>query len=241
MKRLEGKTALITGASRGIGRAIADLFAQEGARVFVCDIEAPTQPLHVGQTFQMLDVSDSSAWKQLAEQFTRNGIHVDILINNAGIVSYASVTDADPADWKRIMAVNLDGVLFGMQAFIPGMCEKGGGSIVNLSSIWGSVAVPGAAAYHASKGAVRNLTKNAAMTYVARGVRVNSVHPGIIATPHVVDVQDPSISAEVVARTPMKRMADPLELAYGVLYLASDEAGFVTGTELYIDGGYTAQ
>jgi 3alpha(or 20beta)-hydroxysteroid dehydrogenase len=239
--RLQGKVALITGASRGIGRAVADLFAEEGSTVVLCDIKSPAAALLEGQHFRSLDVTDSSAWQQLAESVETEFGPVKILVNNAGIVDYEPIVGVSAGAWKLIMTVNVDGVLFGMQSFIPQMIGSGGGSIVNISSIWGSYAVAGAAAYHASKGAVRNLTKNAAMTYVKQGIRANSVHPGIIATPHVVDVQERSISDVVVAHTPMGRMADPRELAYGVLFLASDEASFVTGTELYVDGGYTAQ
>lgn len=240
-RRLEGRVAVVTGAGRGIGRATSDLFAEEGAVVIMCDLNEPDGPLREGQHFVPLDVTDPDAWRGLGERATAEHRHVSILVNNAGIVDYAPIADVQRGAWERVMAVNVDGVLYGMQAFIPHMRARGGGSIVNVSSIWGSVAVAGAAAYHASKGAVRNLTKNAAMTYVADGIRANSVHPGIIATPHVVGVQDRAMSDAVVASTPMRRMAAPRELAYGILFLASDEASFVTGTELYVDGGYTAQ
>ena len=239
--RLEGKVALVTGASRGIGRAVADLFSEEGATVVLCDINKPAEALLTRQHFRPLDVCDPAAWTEAAQSVESEFGALNVLVNNAGIVDYEPIVGVNAEVWRKIMTVNVDGVLYGMQAFIPQMIASGGGSIVNISSIWGSYAVAGAAAYHASKGAVRNLTKNAAMTYVKQGIRANSVHPGIIATPHVVDVQEKSISDVVIANTPMGRMAKPRELAHGVLFLASDDASFVTGTELYVDGGYTAQ
>jgi NAD(P)-dependent dehydrogenase (short-subunit alcohol dehydrogenase family) len=138
------------------------------------------------------------------------------------------------------VAVNQTGVFLGMKTVAPVMRENGGGSIVNSSSIWGNVAVPGAHTYHATKGAVRNMTKNAAMTYATEGIRANSLHPGIINTP-LVQAQAEDVNEFVVGMTPMGRMADPREIAYGVLFLASDESSFMTGAELVIDGGYTAQ
>lgn len=239
--RLSGKIALVTGASRGIGRAVADLFVEEGAVVILCDVHAPEDALREAQHFRALDVTCPIAWTELATEIYARFGPVTVLVNNAGIVDYDPIIGVNPENWQRTMNVNVDGVLFGMQTIIPQMIEAGGGAIVNVSSIWGSYAVPGAAAYHASKGAVRNLTKNAAMTYVRDGIRANSIHPGIIATPHVVDVQDQAVSEDVIAKTPMGRMAQPRELAFGVLFLASDEASFVTGAELYVDGGYTAQ
>lgn len=241
MLKLEGKIAIVTGASRGIGRAVCDRFSDEGAIVVMCDRNEPDAALLHRQHFRRLDVTQQDDWQALAREVSSTFGTARILVNNAGIVDYAPIIEVTPDAWKRIMSVNVDGVLFGMQAFLPQMIAAGGGAIVNVSSIWGSVAVPGAAAYHASKGAVRTLSKNAAMTYARQGIRVNSIHPGIIATPHVVDVQERSITDAVIAKTPMGRMADPRELASGVLFLASDESSFVTGIELYVDGGYTAQ
>ncbi|MBP0589406.1 glucose 1-dehydrogenase [Paraburkholderia sp. LEh10] len=239
--RLHDKVAIVTGASRGIGRAISNLFSEHGAQVIMCDRDEPKFASLENQHFRRLNVADAKAWEELALEIAETFDSVHVLINNAGIADYLTITEASNEAWQKVMAVNLDGVLFGMRAIIPHMQAKGRGSIINISSIWGSVSVVGAASYHASKGAVRNLTKNAAITYASDGVRANSIHPGIIATPLVLDGQDPALSAEVVARTPMKRMAQPIEVAYGALFLASDESSFVTGTELYIDGGYTAQ
>lgn len=241
MSRLDNRIAIVTGASRGIGRAVADRFTEEGATVIMCDVQEPEAAPVGRQVFQKLDVTQRDQWEEVVRRTAGEFGPATILVNNAGIVDYSPIHEVTPEAWKKIMAVNVDGVLFGMQAVLPYMIEAKAGSIVNVSSIWGSVAVPGAAAYHASKGAVRTLSKNAAMTYAHQGIRVNSIHPGIIATPHVVDVQERSITEVVISKTPMGRMADPRELANGVLFLASDEASFVTGTELYVDGGYTAQ
>jgi NAD(P)-dependent dehydrogenase (short-subunit alcohol dehydrogenase family) len=163
-----------------------------------------------------------------------------VLFSNAGIIVYEPIEELELASWERVIGVNQTGVFLGMRAVAPVMRAQGGGSIINVSSIWGNVAVAGAHAYHATKGAVRNMSKNAALTYATEGIRVNSLHPGIINTP-LVQAQDPSINEAVVGATPMGRMAEPREIAYGVLFLASDESSFMTGAELVIDGGYTAQ
>jgi NAD(P)-dependent dehydrogenase (short-subunit alcohol dehydrogenase family) len=234
--RLEGKISVVTGGGRGIGRGIADCFAKEGAAVTVLDREPPPEALTAGQKLRFGDVADPAVWDALVADHER----IDILVNNAGIIDYAPIHELQLDDWERSVAVNQTAVMLGMRAVIPGMLANGGGAIVNISSIWGSVAAGGAASYHATKAAVRNLTKNVAITYATQGVRVNSIHPGIISTP-LVAAQDADMSAWVVAQTPMGRMGTPADIAAGALYLASDEARFVTGAELVIDGGYTAQ
>ena len=162
-------------------------------------------------------------------------------MNNAGIVHcYEPLHGTDMASWQRVIAVNLTGSFLGMQRVLPAMREARRGSIVNFSSIWGTVGVAGAAAYHAAKGAIRNLTKHAAVTYAPENIRVNSVHPGLIRTP-LVEAQSDEMNAGIIGQTPMGRMGTPLEVAQGCLYLASDESSFVTGSELVIDGGYLAQ
>ena len=243
MGRLTGKTAIITGAARGIGRATAELFAWEGAAVHATDLNPPDSPYESASIrFSIMDAASEADWRSLVEEVVARHSAIDILVNNAGIGgSQLPVADENLEDWNRVIAVNQTGVFLGMRAVLPIMRAKGSGSIINVSSIWGVAAVSGAAAYHASKAAVRHLRKHAAVAYAADGVRVNSVHPGIIATSMVMVDQAEDTSAAVVAATPMKRMGQPIELANGVLFLASDESSFMTGAELVIDGGYLAQ
>ncbi len=243
MGRLSGKSAIITGAARGIGRAAAELFAREGATVFATDVNAPDPPFENRDIrFSIMDVASEAGWQALVSEVVERHGAVDILVNNAGIGgSQLPLADETIADWDRVIAVNQTGVFLGMRAVLPSMRAKKSGSIVNVSSIWGIAAVPGAAAYHATKAAVRHLTKHAAVTYAPDNVRVNSIHPGIIATPMVLEDQADETSAAVVAATPLGRMGKPIELANGMLFLASDESSFMTGAELVIDGGYLAQ
>lgn len=242
MTRLQDKIAIVTGGARGIGRATAELFAREGAQVYVTDVSHPESPFEdLAIRFTIMDVSNETDWRQLVRDVADRSSGIDILVNNAGIGgSYQSVAEENRADWDRVMAVNLTGVFLGMREVLPIMRARKAGSIVNFSSIWGNAAVPGLAAYHASKSGVRNLTKHAAVTYAADNVRVNSIHPGITATP-VIEKQAGDVTAEVIAATPLGRMAKPLEIANGVLFLASDESSFMTGAELVIDGGYLAR
>lgn len=235
--RLEGKKAIVTGASQGIGWAIAQRFALEGAEVLLCDIKAPTQELLPNQRFHELDVRDPDGWAGAVSTIGT----VDILVNNAGLIDTRPLDDVTVESWDFILDVDLKGVMLGMRAALPSMISRGGGSIVNLSSIWGTTAVSGAAAYHAAKGAVKMLSKNAAITYASSNVRVNSLHPGIVATPYITDVQLPELTQVVVGNTPLGRLGRPDEVANAALFLASDESSFVTGSELYVDGGYTAQ
>ena len=188
----------------------------------------------------------STTWarKTTGNEFVGNLLskhgRVDVLVNNAGIIAYSPLHELTTEDWMRVLNVNQTGVFLGMRAVVPAMQRQKTGSIINVSSIWGNAAVPGAHAYHATKGAVRNMTKNAAITYVADGVRVNSLHPGFIDTP-LTQAQAPEVNAFVVAATPMKRAGTTREIANGALFLASDESSFMTGAELVIDGGYLAQ
>jgi 3alpha(or 20beta)-hydroxysteroid dehydrogenase len=241
--RLRGKVAIVTGGARGIGRATAELFAREGAHVYAPDVNEP--PLSFGHDrihSSQMDVSSEKDWQQLiAAVLARHGT-IDVLVNNAGIGgSLCAVVDETLESWQRVLAVNETGVFLGMRAVLPCMRARRRGSIINVSSIWGIAAVAFAAAYHASKGAVRHLSKHAAVAYATDNIRVNSVHPGIIATPLVLEGQSEQASARVVAATPLGRMGQPLEVAQGILFLASDESSFVTGTELVVDGGYLAQ
>jgi NAD(P)-dependent dehydrogenase (short-subunit alcohol dehydrogenase family) len=238
--RLRGKVALVTGAASGIGYAIAALFAKEGATVFASDIASPKNPYPDGIVALTLDVTSETDWEAAVDSIIEKSGRFDVLVNNAGIIAYEPLDELDVKDWLRMIAVDQTGVFLGMREAVRMMRRQKSGSIVNISSIWGNAAVAGAHSYHAAKGAVRNMTKNAAMTYVADGIRVNSVHPGFIHTP-LTDAQAPDLNEVVIASTPMKRGGKPIEVAYGCLFLASDEASYVTGAELAIDGGYLAQ
>ncbi|HEY0685825.1 MAG TPA: SDR family oxidoreductase [Steroidobacter sp.] len=238
--RLSGKTALITGAASGIGYAIADLFAKEGATVFASDVAAPNNDYPPGVQSLILDVTQEQDWENAVDAVIERSGRLDVLVNNAGIIAYEPLDELTLQAWLRMIAVDQTGVFLGMREAVRVMRRQKSGSIVNISSIWGSSAVAGAHSYHAAKGAVRNMSKNAAMTYVRDGIRVNSVHPGFIHTP-LTDTQAPELNQVVIAATPMKRGGQPVEVAYGCLFLASDESSYVTGAELVIDGGYLAQ
>jgi NAD(P)-dependent dehydrogenase (short-subunit alcohol dehydrogenase family) len=242
MSRLQGKVAVVTGAGRGIGRSIAEVFAKEGATVIATSrrdedgfgvVAGPVE-------YRQLDVADRRAWADVVgEVLTRHG-RVDVLVNNAGIIKYEPVHELGDDDWDEVVAVNQTGTWLGMKTVLPHMLAQGAGSIINVSSIWGNAAVGGAHAYHATKGAVRTMSKNAAITYAKDGIRVNSLHPGFIRTP-LTDAQDPDVNDYVVSQTPMGRAGTPEEIAYAAVFLASDESSFVTGSELVVDGGYLAQ
>jgi 3alpha(or 20beta)-hydroxysteroid dehydrogenase len=238
--RLQGKVVLVTGAASGIGYAVTELFAKEGATVFASDILAPLQAYPAGVHALTLDVGNEADWTEAVDAIVRQAGRLDVLVNNAGIIAYEPLHELDMKAWQRMIAVDQTGVFLGMRESVRVMRKQQSGSIINISSIWGSAAVAGAHAYHAAKGAVRNMTKNAAMTYVGDGIRANSVHPGFIDTP-LTQSQAPDLNEAVIAATPMKRGGKPIEVAYGCLFLASDESSYVTGTELVIDGGYLAQ
>jgi 3alpha(or 20beta)-hydroxysteroid dehydrogenase len=233
MGRLTGKVALVTGAAGGIGLATAELFAAEGAAVVATDVRT-------GGELVPLDVSSEEDWRRVVTETERRHGRLDILVNNAGIGAAEGIVESSLESWNHVIAVAQTGVFLGMREAIPVMRRGGGGSIVNLSSIWGVTAVPGLAAYHAAKGAVRTLTKNAAVSYAQDGIRVNSVHPGFVDTP-MTRANDPQINAVIIAAAPLARAGRPSEIAHACLFLASDESSFVTGVELPVDGGYLAR
>ena len=246
--RLKDKVAIVTGAAHGMGEAEARLFAKEGARVVVADIlqeqaEAVAADIRAGggdATSATIDVTSEQDWLALIGKTVETYGRLDILVNNAGI-SGSSVGDPDGLEgWDRIIAVNQTSVFLGTKLAAEQMAKTGGGSIVNISSIMGFVGgASGHPAYHASKGAVRIYSKSAAVRYGPMGVRVNSVHPGYM--PPMLNATNADERADKIAATPLRRLGEPIEVAYGVLFLASDEASFVTGTELVIDGGFIAQ
>jgi len=249
--RLENKVALISGGARGMGAAEARMFAREGAKVVIGDVleaegrqvEAQINEAGGECVFVLLDVTQESQWQHAVETAVARFGRLDVLVNNAGIVLRGILEDTSAEDWDKVMDVNAKGVFLGTRAAISEMKKSGGGSIVNISSISGIVGQSDIQpVYNASKGAVRIFTKSAAIQYAKEGIRVNSVHPGSIDTPMAGDrLNDPGLQRQANERTPLGRTAHPDEVAYGVLFLASDESSFMTGSELVIDGGATAQ
>ncbi|WP_116201412.1 SDR family NAD(P)-dependent oxidoreductase [Amycolatopsis circi] len=244
--RLSGKVALLTGATGGIGQATAELFAREGASLVVTDVdreavEKLAARLETDVLADRLDVSSPENWRETVERTRQRFGRLDVLVNIAGIVDWPGIEDTAPESWDRVIAVNQTGTWLGMKTAMPLLRASGNGSVVNTSSVLGLVGSGAAAAYQASKGAVRLLTKTAAVEYATRGVRVNSVHPGVIATPMIQDLLDDQGDQQPdIVRTPMRRAGSPAEIAHAMLFLASDESSFVTGTELVVDGGLTA-
>ena len=247
--RVAGKVAIVTGGASGIGEATSRIFVREGAKVVIGDIdaergEALAQELSPDAAFQMLDVTSESAWTAAADVAKSRWGRLDIVVNNAGMSGAKGrpvVEDVVVDDWNDVFAVNSTGVMLGTRAGIAAMREVGGGSIINVSSIFGIVGSRAGAAYHASKGAARTFSKAAAVQYAKDNIRVNSVHPGFTDTPMTLDIHsDPEIHEFRVGMTPMGRLGKPDDIANGIIYLASDESSWVTGIELVIDGGETA-
>ena len=249
--RLDGKVALISGGSRGMGAFEAELFVQEGAKVVICDVrdeegDALAKKIvdRGGEAeFVHLDVTSESDWAaEVSEAVERYG-KLDVLVNNAGVSARGSIEETSPDDWDRVMDINAKGVFLGTRSAIPEMRKAGGGSIINISSQLGLVGMgESSPQYQASKGAVRIFSKSAAIQYAHEGIRVNSVHPGPIITPMTeARRSDEVVRQRMISRIPLGRYGESEDVAYGVLYLASDESSFVTGSELVIDGGWTAQ
>jgi NAD(P)-dependent dehydrogenase (short-subunit alcohol dehydrogenase family) len=249
MDRLKGKVALISGGARGQGAAEARLFAGEGANVVIGDVlddlckktadEINSKSGTKAVVAVHLDVTRAADWRAVVDACERQFGGLDVLVNNAGIANVKGIEETSEEEWDSIVNINQKGVWLGMKAAVPAMRRRGGGSIINISSIYGIIGSPGSAAYHGTKGAVRLLTKAAAVQYAADGIRVNSVHPGVILTP-MVDVVPRSELQPLINMAPMKRGAQPEEVGWCVVFLACNESSFVTGAELVVDGGYTA-
>jgi len=249
--RLEGKVALISGGARGMGAEEARLFAREGAKVVIGDVleeEGRQTEAEINETggecvFVPLDVTDESHWKYAVSAAVARFGRLDILVNNAGIFRTERVEETSGALWDQVMEINAKGVFLGTKAAIPEMRKGEGGSIINISSGLALVGSNRAAAYAASKGAVRLFTKSTAIQYARDGIRANSVHPGIIETPMTLPtiLNTEESREQSAARHPLGRIGQSQDVAYGVLFLASDESSFMTGSELVIDGGMTAQ
>ena len=248
--RLEGKVAIVTGAASGMGASTAKIFAREGAKVVVADqldeegkkIATEIVAANGAASFHHLDVTSEANWRDVVEATAKEFGKVDILVNNAGISGSAVDDLYDTEAWDKIMGVNARGAFLGMKYAIPEMRKAGGGSIVNISSISGVTGQRGIhGAYNASKGAVRTLTKVGAVQHGRQNIRVNSVHPGLMPPMRTSGrTADPAVRAKMLEQVPLGRDGRVEEVAHAVLFLASDEASYITGAELYVDGGYLA-
>jgi NAD(P)-dependent dehydrogenase (short-subunit alcohol dehydrogenase family) len=242
------KVALVTGAARGIGAAEAELLSREGAKVLLTDVrdeegEAMAESLRSDgrdAVYQRLDVSRAEDWDDALALAESELGPVGVLVNNAGIVTLSGVAELPDEEWAEAVAINQTGVALGMRAVSHGMRRAGGGAIVNIASTYGASGVPGYFAYQASKGAVVQMTRAAAVDLAGDGIRVNSILPGLIFT-DMTTIEPEETVARDIEGTPLGRGGKPEEVAWGVLFLASDEASYVTGAILPIDGGYTAQ
>ena len=255
--RVAGKVVLITGGASGIGLASAEACAREGAVVVITDVnvtEGETQAKRLvaaGLTVEFLpqDASSEADWRRVVDEIVRRHGMIDVLVNNAGLVVIAPIEQETLEGWRRTQAVNMEGVFLGAREAVRVMKERGG-SIINISSIEGIIGEPLVPAYNASKGGVRTLTKSVALYCAQQGyrIRVNSVHPGYIGTPLVANAigalppeQAAALQQDLLGRIPLGRLGEPREIAAGVLFLASDESSYMTGSELVIDGGYIAK
>jgi 3(or 17)beta-hydroxysteroid dehydrogenase len=254
MNRVAGKVAVVTGAASGLGQAISLLLSREGAKVVLADINE-TNGKQVAESirqrggeafFSKLDVTSEAGWSEVMQETLKQFGKLDILVNCAGIFHSKSIEETTFAEWRRVLSINLDGVFLGTKAAVAPMKANGGGSIINISSAGGIIGTADSSPYNASKGAVRLLTKASAIEFSKAGhnynIRVNSVHPGVIRTPMTKWITDDPESAKAIMELqPIGYMGEPEDVAFGVLYLASDESKYVTGSEMVIDGGWTAR
>jgi 3(or 17)beta-hydroxysteroid dehydrogenase len=254
MDRVKGKVAVVTGSGSGMGRAEALLLAQEGARVVVTDIDESAAGTVAAEINAQggnsiccrLDVASETDWSLVLSKALDEFGRLDILVNNAGVIIYKKIEDTALAEWRWLMSINLDGIFLGTKAAIAIMKNSGGGSIINIASVAGLIGNPDACAYHASKGGVRAFSKAAAVECSKAGydynIRVNSIYPGVVNTAMAEDLKkDEAKYKTALSWHAMGRFGEPEDVAYGVLYLASDESKFLTGSELVIDGGWTAR
>lgn len=244
MGRLNDKVAIITGGASGMGREMVDLFTKEGAQVIAADInEKAVAAVNELDNVHgiVLDVSSDESWKKVMEEVIAKFGKIDITVNNAGISTEKGINDTTLADWQLMLGINGFGPFLGMKHVVPHMDKEGKGAVVNISSFTAQIGM-GLNSYSASKGAVRAISKAAATQYGRMGVRVNAVFPGIIETPMTQKLEESKeLVNQMIKATPLQRLGQPADIANAVLYLASDEASYVTGAELVIDGGYSAQ
>ncbi len=245
--RLAGKVAIITGAASGMGAATARMFAREGAKVVIADVLAHegaevVASIGAAARFEQLDVTDEPNWEAVVASTVRHFGRLDILVNNAGVSGSAEQDLYSTAAWNRIMAINATGPFLGMKYAIPAMVQSGGGAIVNLSSIAGIIGSEGIhMAYNASKAAVRLMTKSVAVQHAKDNIRANSVHPGIMPAMRTSGrTAEPAVREKRMGVIPMRRPGEVDEVAYAILFLASDESSYVTGSEIHVDGGAIA-
>lgn len=250
MDRLTDRTAIVTGAASGIGKATAQRLASEGANVVITDINddagkavaAEITGQGYSAAFMHHDVTKEADWQRVIDDTVAAYSGLDILVNNAGMGDLLDIDAATLSDWDRTIAIDQTSIFLGMKLASPHLKASGHGSVINISSIFGISGGFGTSpAYHAAKGAVRTLTKNVALLWAQQGVRVNSVHPGFIDTPILSEAKGTPFEQAMLDMTPMGRLGKPEEIAAAVAYLASDDASFVTGCELAVDGGYLAR
>ena len=249
MGRVQDKVCLVTGGASGIGRETVLLLAEQGARIVLTDLNEEAGQSVVGEIkamggeaiFVKHDVASEESWKSVVKTAVDTFGKVDVLVNNAGVFVVKPIQETTEEDWDFVNDVNTKGLFFGVKQVLSAMQKSEGGSIINISSIYGIVGASSASAYQASKAAVRVFTKSAAVEYNEYNIRVNSVHPGVIATPMTADIMADEAAGEALfGGAILRRPAHPKEIAWGILFLATDESSFMTGSELVIDGGYTA-
>ncbi len=249
MGRVQDKVCLVTGGAAGMGREHVLLLAEEGARIVLTDLNEEAGQATAAEVkakggeaiFVKHDAASEEDWKEVIKTTVDTFGKIDVLVNNAGVFVVKTIQETTAEDWDFVNNVNTKGIFFGVKHVLPAMEKAGGGSIINISSIYGIAGASNACAYQASKGAVRVFTKSAAVEYAPYNIRVNSVHPGVIATAMTADIMaDKEATEALLGSAIIRRPAEPKEVAWGVLFLAADESSYMTGSELVIDGGYTA-